>query len=92
MYAGQGESPCPTQNLQTSSAYLLVRSVERVGIVCLRTHHPRHLVDEPHVHAHLETLIEGIDVAQVAAWDDHPVWDFPVKLLADLNGSSLLTL
>ena len=44
-------------------AYLLVCSVEGVGIVCLCTHHSGHPVDEPHLHAHLEALVEGIDVA-----------------------------
>lgn len=72
--------------------YLLVGSVEGVGIVCLCTHHPGHFADEAHVHAHLEALVKGVDVAQVASWDDDPVGHLPVKLLADLNGSSLLTL
>lgn len=52
-----------TPDQLTASAHLLVGSVEGVGIVCLRTNHPGHLVDEPHVHAHLEALVEGIDVA-----------------------------
>ena len=73
-------------------AYLLVGSVEGVGIVGLRTDHAGHLVDQAHVHAHLEALVEGIDVPQVASGNDHPVGHFPVKLLADLNGSSLLAL
>ena len=46
-----------------SSAYLLVGPVEGVGVVCLSTHHPGHLVDETHVHAHLEALVESINVA-----------------------------
>lgn len=60
--------------------------------MCLRTNHPGHLADQPHVHAHLEALVEGIDVAQVAAWNDDPVRNLPVKLLADLDGGSLLAL
>lgn len=74
------------------TTYLLVCSVQGVGIVCLRADHARHLVDEAHVLAHLEALVEGVDVAQVTSWDDDPVGDLPVKLLADLNGSSLLAL
>ena len=58
----------------------------------LSTNHPGHLVDEAHVHAHLEALVEGIDVAQVASWNDDPVWNLPVKLLADLDGCCLLPL
>ncbi len=54
--------------------------------------HARHLVDEAHVLAHLEPLVEGVDIAQVASWDDDPVGHLPVKLLADLNGSGLLAL
>lgn len=72
--------------------YLLVGSVKRVSVVCLGTHHPGHLVDEAHVHTHLEALVEGVDVAQVASWDDDPVGHLPVKLLADLDGSGLLAL
>ncbi len=60
--------------------------------MCLRADHARHLVDEAHFLAHLEALVEGVDVAQVASWDDDPVGHLPVKLLADLNGSSLLAL
>lgn len=60
--------------------------------MCLCANHPGHLVDEPHLHAHLEALVEGIDVAQVASRNDDPVGYLPVKLLADLNGSCLLTL
>ena len=74
------------------SAHLLVGSVEGVGIVRLGTHHPGHLVDEAHLLAHLEALVEGIDVAQVAPRDDDPVGHLPVELLADLNGSGLLAL
>ena len=74
------------------TTYLLVRPVQGVGIVCLCTDHARHLVDEAHFLAHLETLVEGIDVAQVASRDDDPVGHLPVKLLADLNGSGLLAL
>lgn len=44
-------------------SHLLVCSVERVGIVCLCTHHAGHSADEAHVHAHLESLVEGVDVA-----------------------------
>lgn len=58
----------------------------------LGTHHPGHLVDEAHLLAHLEALVEGIDVAQVASRDDDPVGHLPVELLADLNGSGLLAL
>ena len=71
--------------------YLLVCSVEGVGIVGLSADHAGHLVDEPHFHAHLEALVEGIDVAQVASRDDDPVRNLPVELLADLNGSCFLT-
>lgn len=56
-------SQYPVNNLMKTSAHLFVGSVEGVGIVCLRTHHPGHLVDQPHVHAHLKALVEGIDVA-----------------------------
>lgn len=58
----------------------------------LRTHHARHPVDEAHVQAHLEALVEGINVAQVASRNDDPVRHLPVKLLANLNGCSLLAL
>ncbi len=58
----------------------------------LCANHARHLVDEAHFLAHLETLVEGVDVAQVASRDDDPVRHLPVKLLTDLNGSSLLAL
>ena len=75
-----------------SSGHLLVCSVEGVGIVRLGTDHTGHPVDETHVHAHLEALVEGVDVAQVAARDDNPIGHFPVKLLADLYGCCLLTL
>ena len=74
------------------SPHLLVGSVEGVGVVGLGTHHPGHLVDEAHLLAHLEALVEGIDVAQVASRDDDPVGHLPVELLADLNGSGLLAL
>ena len=60
--------------------------------MCLRADHARHLVDEAHFLAHLEALVEGVDVAQVASRDDDPVRHLPVKLLTDLNGSSLLAL
>lgn len=79
-------------NTAWGEPYLFVGSVKRVGIVCLCTHHPGHFADEAHVHAHLEALVEGVDVAQVASWDDDPVGHLPVKLLADLNGSGFLTL
>ena len=72
--------------------YLFVGSVEGVGVVCLSTHHPGHSADEAHVHAHLEALVEGVDVAKVASRNDDPVGHLPVKLLADLNGSGLLAL
>ena len=72
--------------------YLFVGSVERVGVVCLCTHHPGHSADEAHVHAHLEAFVEGVDVAQIASRDDDPVRHLPVKLLANLNGRSLLPL
>jgi hypothetical protein len=46
--------------------HLFVCLIEGVGIVCLSAHEPGHSVDEAEVHAHLEALVEGIDVAQVA--------------------------
>ena len=58
-------------------ARLLVRQVQRVGIVGLRAHQARQPVDEPQVLAHLEALVEGVDVAQVAARDDDPVRHLP---------------
>lgn len=60
--------------------------------MCLCADHARHLGNEAHFLAHLEALVEGVDVTQVASRDDDPVRHLPVKLLADLNGSSLLPL
>ncbi len=80
------------QSAALTGCYLLVRSVKGVGVVSLRTDHPGHLVNEAHVLAHLEALVEGVDVAQVATWDDDPVRHLPVKLLANLNGSGFLAL
>lgn len=57
----------------------------------LCTHHAGHSVDETHVHAHLEALVEGVDVAEVSSRNDDPVGYFPVELLANLNGCSLLS-
>ena len=58
----------------------------------LSAHHPGHLVYEAHVLAHLEALVESVDVAQVASWNDDPVRHLPVKLLAGLDASCLLPL
>lgn len=58
----------------------------------LGAHKPRHPVSQSQVVAHLEALVEGVDVAQVAPGDDHPVGHLPVELLADLDGSCLLAL
>jgi len=42
--------------------------------VGLGAHEARQAVDEAQILAHLEALVKGIDVAQVAAGDDDPVW------------------
>lgn len=51
-----------------------------------------HAICQTQFHAHFETLVEGIDVAQVATGNNDPVGHLPVKLLTDLNGCSLLPL
>jgi hypothetical protein len=56
------------------------------------THQARHPVNHSQVLAHLEALVEGVDVAQVAPRDNHPLRDIPVELLADLDGRRLLAL
>ncbi len=58
----------------------------------LRADQARHAVHEAQVAAHLEALVKGVDVAQVAARDDDPVRHSPVKLLADLDRGRLLAL
>ena len=64
----------------------------RHAVLYLCAHETGHAICEAQLHAHLEALVEGVDVAQVASRDDDPVRHLPVKLLADLYGSRLLTL
>mmetsp|Transcript_16115 Transcript_16115/g.40127 ORF Transcript_16115/g.40127 Transcript_16115/m.40127 type:complete len:304 (-) Transcript_16115:793-1704(-) len=71
---------------------VLERLVQRVGVGGLRHHQARQLVHQAQVLAHLEALVEGVDVAQVAARDDDPVGHLPVKLLQDLDRRRLLAL
>lgn len=58
----------------------------------LRADEARDAVDQPEVLAHLEPLVEGVDVPEVAARDDDPVGHLPVKLLQDLDRGGLLAL
>lgn len=58
----------------------------------LSTNKAGHPVRQTKVLAHLKSLVEGIDISQIAARDDDPIWYLPVKLLANLNGCCLLTL
>ena len=69
-----------------------VQEYEKEGELHLSADQARHSVCESQFHAHLEALVEGIDVAQVAPGNDDPVRHLPVKLLADLDGCSLLAL
>mmetsp|Transcript_15533 Transcript_15533/g.43465 ORF Transcript_15533/g.43465 Transcript_15533/m.43465 type:complete len:247 (+) Transcript_15533:180-920(+) len=71
---------------------LLVCQVERVGVLGLSHHHAGDTVNKAEVLGHLEALVEGVDVAEVAARDDDPLGHLPVKLLQDLDGRSLLAL
>ena len=55
---------------------------------CLRADQAGHPVGEAELVAHLEALVEGVDVAQVAAGDDHPVGD--LRMAARGNGEPQL--
>ena len=49
-------------------------------------------VHEAEVPGHLEALVEGVDVAEVAAGYNNPIRNLPVKLLQDLDRRRLLAL
>ena len=69
---GGGEGGLGLDGLELLPA-VLVGLVEGVGVLGLGADHAGHAGDEAQVAAHLEALVEGVDVAQVASWDDDPV-------------------
>ena len=67
-----------------------IAEIERVGLGCLGDGNARQLVYKPHFLSLDKPLPQGADIAQVAARDNDPIGDLPVKLLQQLNGYGLL--
>ena len=63
-----------------SNPFLYAR-YKGLALAGLRDNHTQDLVNQPEGLAHLETLEEGVHVAEIAAGDDDVVGHLPVELL-----------
>ncbi|WVZ00514.1 hypothetical protein V8G54_026583 [Vigna mungo] len=66
--------------------------IQRIGICSLSTNKPWDLVHKSKLLAHLKTFVKGINVAKIPTRHYDPIRNLPIKLLQNLNGSSLLPL
>ena len=69
-----------------------VAEIERVGRCGLGDTNARTLRNQPEFEHHVEALAQSADVAQIPAGNDHPIGNFPVKLLHHFDGDGLLSL
>ena len=66
--------------------------IQRICICSLSTNKPWDLVHKSKLLAHLKPFVKGINVAEIATRNNHPIRNLPIKLLQNLNGSSFLPL